>query len=88
MQEDFLLLRFSLTPLASSQPHRLSVLLQLRNKCISLLDDVVVLLVLVVRAICLDDALHAVNRAGNPISGNEFRQVPSLRELAVQYFRS
>jgi hypothetical protein len=62
-----------LRSLAASQPNILPVLLQLGDKSISLLDDVVVLLVLVVGSICLNYSIHSIDSAWNSISGDKFR---------------
>lgn len=59
-------------PLAPSQPHRLSVFLQLRNQPVSLLDYVCILLVLVVRPVRFYDLVHAVDGAGYAVCGDEF----------------
>ena len=65
-----------LTALASTQPDSLAVLLQLGDELITLLDHVCVLLVLVVRAVCLDDALDAVDGAGYAVGSDETSEVP------------
>ena len=44
-----------------------------------MLDHIGILLVLVVRPISLNDTINAVNCTGDPICGDEFRQV-TLRE--------
>lgn len=69
--------RFPLRSLATAQPHSLAVLLQLRNELIALADNVLILLVLVVGAVRLDDALarDTVNGARDAAGGNEFRKV-------------
>lgn len=66
-----------LCPLASPEPDGLSVLLQLGDELIALADHVLVLLVLVVGAICLDDTLagDAVDCAGDAAGGDEFGEV-------------
>jgi hypothetical protein len=69
---------YTLTPLASPQPHILAVLLQLGDQSIALLDEISVLLVLVIRAVRLDDSVDAVDRARYPLGGNEFGQVPRV----------
>lgn len=62
-----------LSALATPHPHGLSVLLQLRDELVPLLDHIVVLLVLVVWAICLDDAVHAVDGTRDAVGGDEVR---------------
>lgn len=52
-----------LTPLTASHPNRLAVLLQLGDQLITLLDNIIVLLVLIVRAIRLNDTVHTVDVA-------------------------
>jgi hypothetical protein len=63
--------------LATSQPDGLPVLLQLGNKLVTLADDILVLLVLVVRAVGLDDtaACDTIDSAGNAAGGDELGQV-------------
>lgn len=65
----------SLTP---SQPNCLAVLLKLGNELVSLANDVLVLLILVIRPVGLDDtaARDAVDSAGNATGGNELGKVP------------
>lgn len=65
-----------LTPLASPQPDRLAVLLELGDQGIALLDKVRVLLVLIVRAVRLDNSVDPVNCARYPVGGYELGQVP------------
>ena len=60
---------------ASAQPHRLTVLLKLRDQCITMLHYIRILLVLVVRPVRLDNPIHAVNRASNAIAGDKLGQV-------------
>jgi hypothetical protein len=47
-----------LCPLATPQPYCLPVLLQFRDQLITLLHNIVILLVLIVRTISLNDALQ------------------------------
>ena len=72
-------------PLAASEPHHLPVLLQLRDELITLLDDVVVLPVLVVRPVRLDDAVHAVDSAGDAVCCDEVFEIPrcALGQLEI-----
>lgn len=67
-----------LTTLAAPQPDSLTVLLQLRDELITLLDRVCVLLVLVVWSVGLDDALDTVNGAWDAVGGDEFGEIPTL----------
>jgi hypothetical protein len=67
-----------LTPFAASQSHRLSILLQLRNELIPLLDHVVVLFVLVIGPVRFDNFIHPINGAWNAIRCNEVREVPTI----------
>ncbi len=62
-----------LCPLATPQPDGLPVFLQLSDQLITLSDDVLVLLVLVVGSVGLNDALacHAVDGAGDTAGSNE-----------------
>lgn len=53
----------SLAPFAPPQPHGLAVLLELGDQRIAVLDYIRVLLVLVVGAVRLDDAIDPVDRA-------------------------
>lgn len=66
-----------LCSLATPQSHSLAVFLEFRDQLIALLDDVLVLLVLVVRAVRLDDALarDAVDGAGDAAACYELGQV-------------
>jgi hypothetical protein len=66
-----------LATLASPQPHGLTVLLQLGNELITLFDHVCILLVLVVWAIRLDDALDAVDGARNAVGSDELGKIPA-----------
>lgn len=65
-----------LTTLATPQPDSLAVLLQLGDELIALLDHIHILLVLVVGSVGLDDALDAVDGAGNAVCGDELGEVP------------
>jgi hypothetical protein len=49
----------------------LAVLLQLRDQLIALLNHINILLVLVVWSVRLDYFVHAVDGAGNTVSGDE-----------------
>lgn len=73
-------LRFDacLCPLASTESHGLTVLLQLGDQLVTLAHDVLILLVLVIRPVRLDDALarHPVNGARNAASGDELGEIP------------
>jgi hypothetical protein len=62
----------------------LAVLLQLRDQLITLLDNVLILLALVVRPVGFDDSLaaDAVDRARNTATGNELGQV-SVRKGTI-----
>lgn len=64
--------------LASSQPHRLAILLQLSDELVALPDNILVLLVLVVRPVGLDDTLacHAVDGARDSTGSDELGKVP------------
>lgn len=68
--------------LASPQPHRLPVLLQLRDELVALFDHIGVLLILVIGSVRLDDALDAVDGARDPIRGDELGEIPG-RVLAA-----
>ena len=64
-----------LSTLTTPQPDRLSILLQFGDQAIALLDDVGILLVLVIRAVGLDDAVDAVDGAWDAVCGDEFGEV-------------
>jgi hypothetical protein len=68
-----------LCSLASPQSHGLSVLLQLRNELITLFDDVIILLVLIIWPIRLNDAFacNTVDGTRDTISRNEFCEITS-----------
>lgn len=66
----------ALAPLTPPQPHGLAVLLQLRDQRIAMLHDTGVLLVLIVRSVCLDNAVDPVDGAGNAVAGDELGQIP------------
>lgn len=67
-----------LTPLTTPKTNGLSVLLELGDQGIAVLHHVRVLLVLVVGAIGLNDAVDAVNGACNAVAGDEFGQIPEI----------
>jgi hypothetical protein len=71
-----LMLDPNLATLASPQPDGLPVLLQLGDKLVALLDNVHILLVLVVGSVGLDDALNAIDGAGNAVGGDELGKIP------------
>lgn len=74
----------SSAPFASAQPHRLAVLLKLRDQCITMLHHIRILLVLVIRPVRLDNPIHAVNRASNAVAGDELGQVTVIdRQLPL-----
>lgn len=68
--------RIPLATLTSPQSNRLSVLLQLGDQLIALLNHIVVLLVLVVWSIRLDDFVDTVDCAWDAICGDEVGKVP------------
>jgi hypothetical protein len=70
-----------LRPLTAPQPDSLPVLLKLGDKLITLLNNIVVLLILVIRSVGLDDSLsgHAVDGAGNTPGRDELSQVTEVR---------
>ena len=65
----------SLTALTSTKTHSLSILLDLGDQRITVLNHVGILLVLVVGAIRLNDTVDTVDGAGNTVVGNEFGKV-------------
>lgn len=67
-----------LATLTATKPDCLTVLLQLGDELITLLDHVSVLLVLVIWPVGLDDALDTVNCARNPVCCNESGQIPTF----------
>lgn len=46
-----------------------------------MLDNISVLLVLVVWAGCLDHTLNSVDRAWDPVAGNEFRKISGIKSI-------
>jgi hypothetical protein len=66
-----------LSSFASPESYGLAVLLELGDELVALADDILVLLVLVVRAVRFDDALagHAVDGAGDAACGNEAGEI-------------
>ncbi len=66
-----------LRTLTPSQSHSLSILLELSDELIALLDHITILLVLVIRTVGLDDAFagHAIDSARDTTSCDEFGQV-------------
>lgn len=70
---------------ASPQSYGLSVLLQLRDQLITLLDDVVVLLVFVIRSVCLDNTLacNAVNGTWDSLGGNKLGKVTVICQRRI-----
>lgn len=77
----------ALCPLTSSQPNRLSVLLQLRDELITLLYNIIVLLVLVIWPIRLNYALTSdtINGAWDTVGCNELCKVTN-RDHVSQIF--
>jgi hypothetical protein len=71
------------SPLTPPQPDRLAVLLQLGNQLITLAHQLLVLLVLVVGAVRLDDAVagDAVDGAGDAAGGDELGEVAGSTSL-------
>lgn len=67
-----------LTPFAAPKSDRLSVLLELRDQLVALLDHVVVLLVLVIRPVRLNDTPDAVHCTRDTVRRNELREVPVI----------
>ena len=67
-----------LCPLATSQSHSLTILLKLSDELITLLYNIGILLVLVVRSVGFNDALssHPVNGTWNTFSCDELGQIP------------
>ena len=69
------LLLSTLPTLTSSQSYGLPVFLQFCDQAISLLHNVCVLLVLIVRPVGLDDSIDTVNCTGNAVGRNKFGKV-------------
>lgn len=61
--------------LSASHPHGLAILLQFCDERVSLSDKVGVLLVLIVRSVCLDDAIDAVNCARDALGCDELGEI-------------
>ena len=61
----------ALSPLTSSKSYCLSILLQLGDQCIPLLNDICILFVLVVWSCRLNDAIDAVDGTWYAVGGNE-----------------
>lgn len=72
-----------LTPLTSPHPHSLPILLQLCDQLITLFDDIIVLLVLVIRPIRLDHAVDAVDIARYAVSRDEVHEIPVVRMISI-----
>lgn len=68
-----------LAALTASQTDSLSVLLQLGDQGIPVLHHIRVLLVLIVGPVGLDNPVDPIDRAGDPVARDEFRQVPKNR---------
>jgi len=66
-----------LCSLTTPQPHSLAVFLEFCDQLVSLFNNIVVLLVLVIRSVGLDDPLssHAINRAVDSFSCDKLGQV-------------
>jgi hypothetical protein len=65
-----------LTTFAPPEPDGLTVLLQLGDELVALLDHIHVLLVLVVRTVRLNDALDTVDGARDAVRCDELGEVP------------
>jgi len=65
--------------LTSPQPDNLPILLQLSDQRVALLDDVGILLVLVVRAIGLNDVVNTVNGTRDAVGGYKFGEITELQ---------
>ena len=61
--------------LTTSHTNGLPVFLQLGNQLVTLLDDVIVLLVFVVRSISLYNTMYPVNIARNSVRGDEVLEI-------------
>ena len=63
--------------LATPQPHRLTILLQLCNQLVTLLHHIIILLVLVVWSVGLNNTLSGdtVDCARDPLSRNKLGQI-------------
>lgn len=68
-------LSLSSSSFTTTQPDSLPVLLQFRDQCVALFDNVGILLILVVRPVRLDDAADSVYRTRYSISGDELGQI-------------
>jgi hypothetical protein len=70
-----------LCPLTAPQPDSLPVLLKLGDKLITLLNNIVVLLILIIWSVSLDDSLpgYSVDGAGNTPGRDELSQVTEVR---------
>lgn len=71
--------QLGLAALTAPQTDRLSILLQLGDQGISVLHHIRVLLVLIVGPVGLDNSVDPIDRAGDPVARDEFRQVPKNR---------
>jgi len=67
------------SPLTPSQPDSLPILLQLGDQCVALLDHVGILLILVVRAIGLNDVINPVNGTGDTVGGYKFGEITEFQ---------
>ena len=64
-----------LSSFTSSQPHCLTILLQLRDQLVPLANNLRILFVLIVRSVCLDDAVDPIYGAWDTIRSNEFGEI-------------
>lgn len=74
---------FPSTTFTTTKTHGLPVLLQLRDQCITVLDNIDVLLVLVVGSVRLDDAVDAIDGARYPVRGDEFGKITGEKRYVI-----
>ena len=72
-----------LSPFTPPQPDSLSILLKLRDKGISMLHHIRILLVLVVRSVRLDNTVDTIDRACDPVACNELGQIPETISMTT-----
>jgi hypothetical protein len=75
------------SPLTPSQPDSLPILLQLGDQRVALLDHVGILLILVVRAIGLNDVINPVNGTGDTVGGYKFGEITEFQSASKVIIR-
>lgn len=71
----------------SPQPNSLPILLQLGDQRVALLDHVGILLILIVRAVSLNDVIYAVNGTGYAVGGYKFGKITAVQSAIIVQIR-